>query len=88
MSIKHSWDAREGDVYGCMADLGYNESFLQRIELLTSIFSWIAGHTHVVYGPLCVGLTTVIFESTPVYPTPSRFWFKSHSHFSIVIIIL
>lgn len=29
---------------------------------------WITGHTYVVYGPLCNGATSVIFESTPVYP--------------------
>ncbi|KAI5481396.1 hypothetical protein MNV49_004152 [Pseudohyphozyma bogoriensis] len=32
---------------------------------------WI---TDIVYGPLANGVTTTIFESTPVYPTPSRFW--------------
>ncbi|CAG8634036.1 13045_t:CDS:2 [Ambispora leptoticha] len=35
---------------------------------------WITGHTYIVYGPLCNGATTVLFESTPVYPTPSRYW--------------
>uniref|UniRef100_A0ABM5FFQ9 Propionate--CoA ligase n=1 Tax=Pogona vitticeps TaxID=103695 RepID=A0ABM5FFQ9_9SAUR len=31
---------------------------------------WITGHSYVVYGPLCNGTTTVLFESTPVYPDP------------------
>ncbi|KAJ8325840.1 acetyl-coenzyme A synthetase 2 [Batrachochytrium dendrobatidis] len=35
---------------------------------------WITGHTYIVYGPLCLGVTTVIFESTPVYPNPGRYW--------------
>jgi acetyl-CoA synthetase len=35
---------------------------------------WITGHTYIVYGPLANGVTTTIFESTPVYPTPARFW--------------
>ncbi|GMM53192.1 acetate--CoA ligase [Starmerella bacillaris] len=35
---------------------------------------WITGHTYAVYGPLANGATTVIFESTPVYPTPTRYW--------------
>ncbi|XP_040557918.1 acetyl-coenzyme A synthetase 2-like, mitochondrial isoform X1 [Gallus gallus] len=35
---------------------------------------WITGHTYVVYGPLCNGGTTVLFESTPVYPDPGRYW--------------
>lgn len=35
---------------------------------------WITGHTYIVYGPLCIGTTTTVFESTPVYPTASRYW--------------
>ncbi|XP_052385961.1 acetyl-coenzyme A synthetase 2-like, mitochondrial isoform X2 [Carassius gibelio] len=35
---------------------------------------WITGHTYVVYGPLCNGATSVLFESTPVYPNPGRYW--------------
>ncbi|XP_048456711.1 acetyl-coenzyme A synthetase 2-like, mitochondrial isoform X2 [Rhincodon typus] len=31
---------------------------------------WITGHSYVVYGPLCNGGTTVLFESTPIYPNP------------------
>ncbi|XP_056150310.1 acetyl-coenzyme A synthetase 2-like, mitochondrial isoform X3 [Lampris incognitus] len=35
---------------------------------------WITGHTYTVYGPLANGGTTVLFESTPVYPDPGRYW--------------
>ncbi|XP_025057000.1 acetyl-coenzyme A synthetase 2-like, mitochondrial [Alligator sinensis] len=35
---------------------------------------WITGHSYVVYGPLCNGGTTVLFESTPLYPDPGRYW--------------
>ncbi|XP_053093394.1 acetyl-coenzyme A synthetase 2-like, mitochondrial [Pangasianodon hypophthalmus] len=35
---------------------------------------WITGHSYVVYGPLANGGTTVLFESTPVYPDPGRYW--------------
>ncbi|MEQ1834509.1 MAG: acetate--CoA ligase [Candidatus Eisenbacteria bacterium] len=35
---------------------------------------WITGHTYIVYGPLANGATTVMFESTPVYPDPGRYW--------------
>lgn len=35
---------------------------------------WITGHSYIVYGPLANGVTTTLFESTPVYPTPSRYW--------------
>ena len=35
---------------------------------------WITGHSYVVYGPLVNGATTVLFESTPTYPDPGRYW--------------
>ncbi|XP_076024142.1 acetyl-coenzyme A synthetase 2-like, mitochondrial [Genypterus blacodes] len=35
---------------------------------------WITGHSYSVYGPLANGATTVLFESTPVYPDPGRYW--------------
>ncbi|KAI4717861.1 putative acetyl-coenzyme A synthetase [Aureobasidium sp. EXF-10727] len=35
---------------------------------------WITGHTYAVYAPLVRGCTTVIFESTPIYPSPLRYW--------------
>lgn len=35
---------------------------------------WITGHSYVVYGPLSNGATTVLFESTPTYPDPGRYW--------------
>lgn len=35
---------------------------------------WITGHTYIVYGPLALGATTVLFESIPTYPNPSRYW--------------
>ncbi|XP_010623926.1 acetyl-coenzyme A synthetase 2-like, mitochondrial, partial [Fukomys damarensis] len=35
---------------------------------------WITGHSYVVYGPLCNGATSILFESTPVYPNAGRYW--------------
>jgi acetyl-CoA synthetase len=35
---------------------------------------WITGHSYIVYGPLANGATTVLFESTPLYPDPGRYW--------------
>ena len=32
------------------------------------------GHSYVVYGPLVNGGTTLLFESTPTYPDPGRYW--------------
>ncbi|KAI7905596.1 acetyl-coenzyme A synthetase [Cokeromyces recurvatus] len=41
---------------------------------------WITGHTYIVYGPLTLGTTTLLFESTPTYPSPSRFWETVDKH--------
>ncbi|KZT08091.1 acetyl-coenzyme a synthetase [Laetiporus sulphureus 93-53] len=41
---------------------------------------WITGHTYIVYGPLMNGVSTMVFESTPVYPTPSRYWQTVDKH--------
>lgn len=35
---------------------------------------WITGHTYALYGPLMLGVTSVIFEGTPAYPDLSRYW--------------
>ncbi|CAN9507371.1 unnamed protein product [Ophioblennius macclurei] len=57
LTHKYVFDYHDGDVFGCMADIG-----------------WITGHSYCVYGPLANGGTTVLFESTPVYPDPGRYW--------------
>lgn len=35
---------------------------------------WITGHSYIVYGPLANGATTLLFESTPLYPDAGRYW--------------
>ena len=40
----------------------------------TADVGWVTGHTYIVYGPLCNGGITLIFEGIPTYPDASRFW--------------
>ncbi|HET7395310.1 MAG TPA: acetate--CoA ligase [Gammaproteobacteria bacterium] len=40
----------------------------------TADVGWVTGHSYIVYGPLCNGATTLMFEGIPTYPTASRFW--------------
>ena len=40
----------------------------------TADVGWVTGHSYIVYGPLCNGSTTLMFEGIPTYPTASRFW--------------
>jgi acetyl-CoA synthetase len=54
---KYYQDIHPGDVYWCMADIG-----------------WITGHSYIVYGPLALGTTTVVYEGVPNYPDGGRPW--------------
>ena len=40
----------------------------------TADIGWITGHSYIIYGPLCNGATTLMFEGIPSYPNYSRFW--------------
>ena len=35
---------------------------------------WITGHSYIVYGPLILGATSVVYEGAPGYPEPDRWW--------------
>ena len=35
---------------------------------------WITGHSYIVYGPLALGTTTMMYEGTPDYPEKDRMW--------------
>ncbi len=35
---------------------------------------WITGHSYIVYAPLLMGVTSLIYEGTPDYPDPGRIW--------------
>jgi acetyl-CoA synthetase len=35
---------------------------------------WVTGHSYIVYGPLTNGTTSMMFESTPLYPDAGRYW--------------
>jgi acetyl-CoA synthetase len=40
----------------------------------TADIGWVTGHSYVVYGPLALGATSLMFEGVPTYPKPDRFW--------------
>lgn len=40
----------------------------------TADVGWITGHSYLVYGPLCNGITTLLFSGVPTWPNPSRYW--------------
>jgi acetyl-CoA synthetase len=40
----------------------------------TADVGWVTGHSYVVYGPLALGVTEVMYEGAPDHPTKDRFW--------------
>jgi acetyl-CoA synthetase len=51
-----------------------------QIHFCTADIGWITGHSYIVYGPLCAGATTVLFEGIPTYPDYGRFWQITEKH--------
>ncbi|MPR36176.1 acetate--CoA ligase [Salmonirosea aquatica] len=44
------------------------------VHFCTADIGWITGHSYIVYGPLCYGATSLMFEGIPTYPDAGRFW--------------
>jgi len=40
----------------------------------TADIGWITGHSYIIYGPLCNGASTLMFEGIPTFPDAGRFW--------------
>jgi acetyl-CoA synthetase len=46
----------------------------------TADIGWITGHSYILYGPLLVGATSLMFEGVPTYPDAGRFWEVCEKH--------
>jgi acetyl-CoA synthetase len=46
----------------------------------TADIGWVTGHSYIVYGPLCVGATILMYEGAPNWPEPDRFWKLIEEH--------
>ena len=53
----------------CVFDIKDND-----VYWCTADIGWITGHSYILYGPLALGATSVMFEGVPSYPAPDRFW--------------
>jgi acetyl-CoA synthetase len=40
----------------------------------TADVGWVTGHSYIVYGPLCNGAITLMYEGIPTYPKADRLW--------------
>jgi acetyl-CoA synthetase len=52
----------------------------QEVYWCTADVGWVTGHSYVLYGPLANGATTLMFEGTPKFPDPGRFWQVVDTH--------
>jgi acetyl-CoA synthetase len=59
----------------CVFDLREDDVFW-----CTADVGWVTGHSYVLYGPLCNGATTLMFEGVPNFPDHSRFWQVCDKH--------
>ncbi|HEX5657693.1 MAG TPA: acetate--CoA ligase [Polyangiales bacterium] len=78
----------KGLVHACAGYLAYASYThatvfdLQESDVYACVadIGWITGHSYIVYGPLANGATTLMFESTPSYPDPGRYWEMVQRH--------
>ena len=40
----------------------------------TSDIGWVVGHSYIIYGPLIAGMTSILYEGTPIRPDPGIWW--------------
>ncbi|MHA7987737.1 acetate--CoA ligase [Rathayibacter sp. CAU 1779] len=65
---------------GYLTHAAYTHKYVFDLHPETDVYwcsadvGWITGHTYVVYGPLANGATQVLYEGTPEYPEPGRWW--------------
>jgi acetyl-CoA synthetase len=71
--IKHT-------VGGYLLQCAYTHKYVFDLKPDTDVFwctadiGWVTGHSYVVYGPLANGATQVMYEGTPDFPEPGRWW--------------
>jgi acetyl-CoA synthetase len=41
---------------------------------------WVTGHSYIVYAPLILGVTSIMYEGAPDYPKPNRWWSIIENH--------
>ena len=56
-----------------------------RTFFCTADIGWVTGHSYMVYAPLLHGVTSVIYEGTPDFPTPDRYWALIEKHRATIL---
>ncbi len=53
-------------IYDCQAN--------RDVFFSTSDIGWVVGHSYIVYAPLLLGIPSILYEGTPVFPDPGIWW--------------
>jgi len=59
------------DIFNCQAGETY---------FCTSDIGWVVGHSYIIYGPLLAGMTTILYEGTPLRPDAGILWKIVHDY--------
>jgi acetyl-CoA synthetase len=64
-----------GYLLGCYVSCKYVFDLRDEdIYWCTADIGWVTGHSYVVYGPLAMGATSLMYEGAPNWPDNGRFW--------------
>ncbi len=55
------------------------------IFFCTADIGWVTGHSYIVYAPLMHGVTQIMYEGTPDYPQPDRYWNIVEKHGATIL---
>ncbi|OSZ78918.1 acetate--CoA ligase [Chitinophagaceae bacterium IBVUCB1] len=61
-------------VYTAYSFVNVFQYTLGDVHFCTADIGWITGHSYILYGPLCAGATSLMFEGIPTWPDAGRFW--------------
>jgi len=57
----------------------------QDIFFCTADIGWVTGHSYIVYAPLMLGVTEIMYEGAPDYPEPDRYWAIVEKHGATIL---
>ncbi len=55
------------------------------VYFCTADIGWVTGHSYIVYAPLMNGVTEILYEGTPDYPKPDRYWKIVEKHGATIL---
>jgi acetyl-CoA synthetase len=57
----------------------------QDIFFCTADIGWVTGHSYIVYAPLMLGVTEIMYEGSADYPKPDRYWAIVEKHGATIL---